>query len=187
MRDIRILPRVAPRAALAEEVPKLIELDLHRFEAVAIFGRERALFAAFQQVMLFGNQLLDVSAYLCVVHYDKFLGGREPARGNPPSPAAGPAASRCCSITPSSKSEVVATHSESPMLSSAASRTTIPAGRMSARCGFMPATFFRCSRGIAHSRSSTRCKSSRVKRKAASVPRRPRRIPAAVDADPPTT
>jgi len=66
--DVGILSRSAARAALAKQVPKLIELYFDRFEAIAIFRRERVRFAVFEQVMFFSNEPFNVSANLCVVH-----------------------------------------------------------------------------------------------------------------------
>lgn len=73
MRDVGILSGVATRAALAQQVPKLIELHFQRFEALPVFRRERARLTPFQQLMFFGNELLDMRADLGVIHTFAFF------------------------------------------------------------------------------------------------------------------
>jgi hypothetical protein len=68
VRDVRVLTRVAARAALAQEIPKLIELHFKRLETLAIFRRQRSCLATFEKMMFLGDQLLDVVANLRVVH-----------------------------------------------------------------------------------------------------------------------
>src|SRR5258707_1486410 len=76
----RVAARFGKRASLAKQVPTLVELGLHRRQALVALGREGLLL---EEPMLLGDQLLDVSEYglvLACVHALFFHGG-SPFRG----------------------------------------------------------------------------------------------------------
>src|SRR3954467_15475437 len=64
MRLRRIAAELAQRAALAQQIPALIELGLHLREALAFLGRE---LATLEQAVLFADEVLDMREYGCVL------------------------------------------------------------------------------------------------------------------------
>ena len=56
VRDARILPRVAARAALTQEIPILVEPHRDRIEAIAVVRRQRSVLAVLEQTVLFARR-----------------------------------------------------------------------------------------------------------------------------------
>jgi hypothetical protein len=72
-----VLAGVDAGAALTEEVPVLIELDLDGFEALTIFFGHFVTVAITQQTMFFGDEFFDVRVNLRIGHSACFpFGGR---------------------------------------------------------------------------------------------------------------
>jgi hypothetical protein len=63
-----VLAELAAGAPLAEQVPALIELDLHRLETLALVLRQRLLAVSVEQVLLFVDELVDPTEHVPVVH-----------------------------------------------------------------------------------------------------------------------
>src|SRR5438105_12072527 len=80
MRLRRIAAELAQRAALAQQIPALIELGLHLREALAFLGRE---LASLKKAVLFADEVLYMCEYGCVLfrlgHW-LLLGGRRQHR-----------------------------------------------------------------------------------------------------------
>ena len=68
MRDVGILAGVPARAALAQQIPVLIELHFDGLEALAVLGRERSTIAVLEQTVLFFDEVFDMDANLLIVH-----------------------------------------------------------------------------------------------------------------------
>src|SRR5258708_31618627 len=64
MRLRRVVTELAQRAALAQEIPVLVELHLQRGQMMRFFGRE---LAAFEEAVLFSDQGLDMREYGCIL------------------------------------------------------------------------------------------------------------------------
>src|SRR5262245_47757880 len=64
----RVLARLAKRTPLPEEVPALVEADLDRLEPVVLVRVEPTLADAVVEVVLLGDELLDLLMDLCVIH-----------------------------------------------------------------------------------------------------------------------
>src|SRR3954454_21645282 len=69
-RVLGVAPDLAQRAALAQQVPGLVELDLDLLEALAVRGQRLALVVLFlaAQVVLLGHEPLDPRADALVAH-----------------------------------------------------------------------------------------------------------------------
>src|SRR6266508_6556683 len=65
-----ILPRLAQRTALPEQIPRLVEAHLDRLEPAVLALAQAALRAALVQLVLLGNELLDTRVDLVVVHLE---------------------------------------------------------------------------------------------------------------------
>src|SRR6185295_17995899 len=65
-RRVRIAPGYARRAALPQQIPALVELDLDRLQALLLLVRQRLLA---KQLVLFGDEAFDVSEDLTVVFH----------------------------------------------------------------------------------------------------------------------
>jgi hypothetical protein len=63
-----VLAGIDAGAALAQEVPELIELDFDGFEPLAIFFRHFVAVALAEKAVLFGNEFFDVRVNLRVGH-----------------------------------------------------------------------------------------------------------------------
>jgi hypothetical protein len=63
-----VLAGVDAGAALAQEVPELIELDFDGFEPLAIFFRHFATVALAEKTVLFGDEFFDVRMDLWIGH-----------------------------------------------------------------------------------------------------------------------
>jgi hypothetical protein len=73
---LRVETCITSRAALAKEVPALIELDLHRLEPTPVLVARRTRRLALPELVLLRDQLLDRSVDLRIVvcHGDKVTG-----------------------------------------------------------------------------------------------------------------
>ena len=60
VRDVRVLPGVAARAALTQQIVIPIELHLNVVEMLAVFFTQVSAVAVFQEPVLFGYEALDV-------------------------------------------------------------------------------------------------------------------------------
>ena len=69
--DVRrpgVLAGLAERASLAEQVPALVEADLDRLEAIVLACVQPTFADAAVELVLLGDELLDLIVDLCVVH-----------------------------------------------------------------------------------------------------------------------
>src|SRR5206468_502368 len=69
-----IVAGLAERTALAEKIPALVETDLDRFEAAVLALAQTSLCAAFIELVLLGNELLDSTMDPFVFHLEPPVG-----------------------------------------------------------------------------------------------------------------
>src|SRR6266851_7545123 len=67
-RRLRVVARLPQRAPLAQQVPALVERDLHALEAPAVLVGRRTCCLPLAQLVLLGDELLDRPVNLTVVH-----------------------------------------------------------------------------------------------------------------------
>src|SRR5262245_16337928 len=65
---VGVLPRVAASAALAQQIPALVEREPDLLEAAAIVVRRSAVRLAAPELVLLGDEVLDGSVDLGIVH-----------------------------------------------------------------------------------------------------------------------
>ncbi len=65
---VGVTSRIPKRAALAEQVPGLIERDFERIEPLTVFVGRGACGLALPELMLLSNELVDAVVDLPVVH-----------------------------------------------------------------------------------------------------------------------